>query len=76
MKVKDRIIKSFSSEALDLFEREFRFFDKVTDISGALYPLPKEKRRAGIRRFAMVNLLIFLLWSERNWYHCNCLQRA
>ena len=61
MKVKDRIIKSFSSEALDLFEREFRFFDKVTDISGALYPLPKEKRRAGIRKYGLFNLTQFVL---------------
>jgi phosphatidylinositol 4-kinase len=52
LKVKDRIIKSFNTEALDLFEREFRFFEKVTNISGVLYPLPKDKRRAGIRRYS------------------------
>lgn len=48
--VRKRIIDGFSSEARDLFEREFDFFDKVTSISGVLFPLPKEERRAGIRR--------------------------
>lgn len=47
---RQRIIDSFSPEARDMFEREFAFFDKVTSISGVLYPLPKEERRAGIRR--------------------------
>lgn len=49
-KIKQRIIRSFTPEAHDIFLREFRFFDKVTSISGVLYPLPKEERRAGIRR--------------------------
>lgn len=49
--VRERIIEGFSPQALDLFNREFDFFDKVTSISGALYPLPKEERRAGIRRY-------------------------
>ncbi|KAH9696024.1 phosphatidylinositol 4-kinase alpha 1 [Citrus sinensis] len=48
--VRQRIIDGFNPKALDLFQREFDFFDKVTNISGALYPLPKEERRAGIRR--------------------------
>lgn len=48
--VRQRIIDSFSPKALDLFAREFDFFDKVTSISGVLFPLPKEERRAGIRR--------------------------
>ncbi|KAL2653163.1 hypothetical protein R1flu_021291 [Riccia fluitans] len=48
--VKQRIINGFSQEAYDVFLREFRFFDKVTSISGALYSLPKDQRRAGIRR--------------------------
>ena len=66
MKVKDRIIKSFSNEAFDLFKREFQFFDKVTNICGSLYPLPKENRRAGIRRFAMVKLIhIFLMVRKK-----------
>ncbi|KAK9114010.1 hypothetical protein Syun_020807 [Stephania yunnanensis] len=48
--VRQRIIAGFTSKARDLFEREFDFFDKVTSISGVLFPLPKEERRAGIRR--------------------------
>lgn len=47
--VRQRIIDGFSPKALDLFKREFDFFDKVTSISGVLFPLPKEERRAGIR---------------------------
>ncbi|XP_059647700.1 phosphatidylinositol 4-kinase alpha 1 [Cornus florida] len=48
--VRQRIIDGFTSKALDVFQREFDFFDKVTSISGVLFPLPKEERRAGIRR--------------------------
>ncbi|WOK93151.1 phosphatidylinositol 4-kinase alpha 1 [Canna indica] len=48
--IRQKIIDSFTPDALDLFEREFNFFDKVTSISGVLYPLPKEERRAGIKR--------------------------
>ena len=49
--VKDRIIDGFTLKAHDLFNREFDFFDKVTSISGVLFPLAKEERRAGIRRY-------------------------
>uniref|UniRef100_A0A6M2F295 1-phosphatidylinositol 4-kinase n=1 Tax=Populus davidiana TaxID=266767 RepID=A0A6M2F295_9ROSI len=48
--VRQHIIDGFTPKALDLFRREFDFFDKVTSISGVLYPLPKEERRAGIQR--------------------------
>ncbi|XP_020580537.1 phosphatidylinositol 4-kinase alpha 1 isoform X2 [Phalaenopsis equestris] len=48
--LRQKIIDGFSPEARDLFQREFDFFDKVTSISGVLYHLPKEERRAGIRR--------------------------
>ncbi|XP_010479560.1 PREDICTED: phosphatidylinositol 4-kinase alpha 1-like [Camelina sativa] len=48
--VRQHIVDGFTPKALDLFRREFDFFEKVTSISGALFPLPKEKRRAGIRR--------------------------
>ncbi|KAK9691100.1 hypothetical protein RND81_09G176000 [Saponaria officinalis] len=48
--VRQRIIDSFTPKARDVFQREFDFFDKVTSISGVLFPLPKEERRAGIRR--------------------------
>ncbi|XP_026381763.1 phosphatidylinositol 4-kinase alpha 1-like isoform X1 [Papaver somniferum] len=48
--VREHIVEGFNPKARDIFEREFDFFDKVTSISGALYPLLKEERRAGIRR--------------------------
>ncbi|KAL1308712.1 hypothetical protein AAHE18_17G125900 [Arachis hypogaea] len=48
--VRQHIIDGFIRKALDIFTREFDFFDKVTSISGVLFPLPKEERRAGIRR--------------------------
>ncbi|KAL0348400.1 UNVERIFIED_CONTAM: Phosphatidylinositol 4-kinase alpha 1 [Sesamum angustifolium] len=48
--VRERIIDGFNPTAHDIFQREFDFFDKVTSISGVLYPLPKDERRAGIRR--------------------------
>lgn len=48
--VREHIIDGFTPKALDVFKREFDFFDKVTSISGVLFPLPKEERRAGIRR--------------------------
>lgn len=49
-RVRQRIIDSFTPKALGVFNREFDFFDKVTSISGVLFPVPKEERRAGIRR--------------------------
>ncbi|VAI01600.1 unnamed protein product [Triticum turgidum subsp. durum] len=48
--VREKIVDGFTQEARDMFEREFDFFDKVTSISGVLFPLPKEERRAGIKR--------------------------
>ncbi|KAK2665282.1 hypothetical protein Ddye_003856 [Dipteronia dyeriana] len=48
--VRQHIIDGFTPKALGMFNREFDFFDKVTSISGVLFPLPKEERRAGIRR--------------------------
>ncbi|OMO63448.1 hypothetical protein COLO4_32443 [Corchorus olitorius] len=48
--VRQHIIDGFTPKARDVFQREFDFFDKVTSISGVLFPLPKEERRAGIRK--------------------------
>lgn len=48
-KVKERIIESFNDQAHDMYIREFRFFENVTNISGKLYPLSKDERRAAIR---------------------------
>lgn len=52
--VREHIIDGFNPKARDMFRREFDFFEKVTSISGVLYPLPKEERRAGIRRYLSV----------------------
>jgi hypothetical protein len=49
-KVKKRIIDSFTAESFTIYDQEFQFFDKVTSISGVLFPLPKESRRQAIRR--------------------------
>lgn len=59
--VREHIIDGFTPKALDLFKREFDFFDKVTSISGVLFPLPKEERRAGIRRYFSLSLTKFCL---------------
>ncbi|XP_019166040.1 PREDICTED: phosphatidylinositol 4-kinase alpha 1-like [Ipomoea nil] len=48
--VRQHIIDGFNDSAREVFTREFNFFDKVTSISGVLFPIPKEERRAGIRR--------------------------
>ncbi|KAL9309292.1 Phosphatidylinositol 4-kinase alpha 1 [Arabidopsis thaliana] len=48
--VRQHIVDGFTPKALNFFSREFDFFEKVTSISGALLPLPKEERVAGIRR--------------------------
>jgi len=65
--IKQRIIQGFTPEAYNEFVQEFRFFDKVTDISGALYPLPKEERRAGIRRWFYIYWLFLIIeWFEEN----------
>lgn len=51
--MRQRIIEGFNPTARDLFQREFNFFEKVTAISGILFSLPKEERRAGIRRYCL-----------------------
>ncbi|KAI6093979.1 hypothetical protein F4821DRAFT_8710 [Hypoxylon rubiginosum] len=48
--VTQKMITSFSEEDKSFYEREFRFFDEVTDISGKLKPLikadkPKKKQK-------------------------------
>ncbi|CAN8289052.1 unnamed protein product [Cochlearia groenlandica] len=48
--VRQHIVDGFTPKALDLFNREFDLFEKITSISGALCPLPKEEHRAGIKR--------------------------
>ncbi|KAI8000236.1 Phosphatidylinositol 4-kinase alpha 1 [Camellia lanceoleosa] len=36
--VRQQIIDGFTPKATDVFRREFDFFDKVTSISGVLFP--------------------------------------
>lgn len=55
--VKQHIIDGLAPKALDLYKREFDFFDKVTSISGKLFPYNKEERRARIRRYVSYMLI-------------------
>eukprot|EP00897_Mesotaenium_endlicherianum_P010276 jgi/Mesen1/9277/ME000060S08706 len=48
-RVRQSIIDALSPEARGAYEREFKFFDAVTNISSALRPLPKDQRRAAMR---------------------------
>jgi phosphatidylinositol 4-kinase len=43
-KVMNRLISSFSPEDKNFYEREFAFFNEVTDISGKLKPLIKKSK--------------------------------
>lgn len=52
-----------------MFEREFDFFDKVTSISGVLLPLPKEERRAGIRRYYFTFMELFPLLQAHVFFY-------
>lgn len=47
-----------------MFRREFDFFDKVTSISGVLFPLPKEERRAGIRRYHLYSIVFIIFYAD------------
>lgn len=69
--VRQRILDGFSPKALDLYRREFDFFDQVTSISGVLFPLPKDERRAGIKRYYSILGIYkpdFLGVSVNTWY--------
>ncbi|CAI9285296.1 unnamed protein product [Lactuca saligna] len=55
--VRDQITDGFSPEACEVLHREFDFFEKLTTISGALYPLSKEERRAGIKSLLVINFI-------------------
>eukprot|EP00850_Spirogloea_muscicola_P017580 SM000152S01568 [mRNA] locus=s152:325750:333245:- [translate_table: standard] len=48
-RVRQRILDSLKPASLNHFEREFRYFDKVTSISGILKPVAKPDRRARIQ---------------------------
>ncbi|BDA51126.1 phosphatidylinositol 4-kinase alpha [Coccomyxa sp. Obi] len=45
--VQGQVFEQMPEELLRFLEDELAFFDKVTDISGSLYPVPKDERKAG-----------------------------
>ena len=47
-----QVMQQMPAEALEFLTEELGFFDAVTDISGALYPVPKDERKAGAVRLA------------------------
>ncbi len=40
-------MEQMPEEALEFLKAELDFFDRVTDISGELYPVPKDERKTG-----------------------------
>ena len=47
-----QVFEQMPEDALAFLEAELSFFDAVTDISGSLYPVPKDERKAGAVRLA------------------------
>ncbi len=47
-----QVMQQLPEEVLDFLSAELSFFDAVTEISGALYPVPKDERKAGAVRLA------------------------
>ena len=45
-------MQQLPEEVLEFLSAELSFFDAVTDISGALYSVPKDERKAGAVRLA------------------------
>ena len=56
-------------EVLEFLTAELGFFDKVTDISGALYSVPKDERKGGAVRLAreVGSQLPVVLAPRRSW---------
>ena len=42
-----QVMEQMPNEALEFLKAELDFFDRVTDISGELYPVPKDERKTG-----------------------------
>ena len=42
-----QVMEQMPEEALEFLKAELDFFDRVTDISGELYPVPKDERKTG-----------------------------
>ena len=47
-----QVMQQMPPEVLEFLTAELGFFDKVTDISGALYSVPKDERKAGAVKLA------------------------
>ncbi len=47
-----QVMQQMPPEVLEFLTAELSFFDKVTDISGALYSVPKDERKAGAVKLA------------------------
>lgn len=52
------IISALSGPAKQFYEREFDFFDKITDISGQIRPYPKgaERKRACLEALSRIQV--------------------
>ena len=47
-----QVMEQMPAEVLEFLKAELDFFDSVTKISGALYPVPKDERKAGAVKLA------------------------
>ena len=47
-----QVFEQMPKGVLRFLEAELAFFDSVTDISGSLYPVPKDERKAGAVKLA------------------------
>jgi phosphatidylinositol 4-kinase len=47
-----QVFEEMPQDGLEFLEAELGFFDKVTNISGALYPVPKQDRKAAAVKLA------------------------
>ena len=58
-----QVMQRMPPEVLEFLTAELSFFDTVTDISGTLYSVPKDERKAGAVKLAReVRLKTFLCW--------------
>lgn len=42
-----KVWKAMAPEVLEHLKAELHFFSELTDVSGKLYPVPKDERKAG-----------------------------
>ena len=48
-KLKNKIIDSLEGQSKQFFRRENDYFESITSVSGALYPIPKPQRKEKLR---------------------------